>query len=89
MQNGTDGVDYGRSVNRDAPLSNAAKHQMKPWEIIADNLKKAGWSWGCVGALDTQGRTIWIADAHRDTESVSSCVQTKSLARLLNLNAKR
>jgi hypothetical protein len=35
------------------------------WEIIADNLSKAGWSWGCVSALDRQGRTIWIADAHR------------------------
>jgi hypothetical protein len=36
------------------------------WEIIADNLSKAGWSWGCVSALDLEGRTIWIADAHRD-----------------------
>jgi hypothetical protein len=36
------------------------------WEIIADNLSKAGWSWGCVSAVDSQGRTIWIADAHRD-----------------------
>jgi len=35
-------------------------------EITADNLKKAGWSWGCVAALDSNGRTIWIADAHRD-----------------------
>jgi hypothetical protein len=35
------------------------------WEIIADNLSKAGWSWGCVLALDFQGRTIWIVDAHR------------------------
>jgi hypothetical protein len=34
-------------------------------EIIADNLKKAGWSWGCVSAIDSNGRTIWIADAHR------------------------
>jgi hypothetical protein len=25
-----------------------------------------GWSWGCVSAIDSQGRTIWIADAHRD-----------------------
>jgi hypothetical protein len=33
--------------------------------IIADNLSKAGWSWGCVSAIDSQGRTIWIADAHR------------------------
>jgi hypothetical protein len=36
------------------------------WEIIADNLKKAGWSYGYVSAVDSQGRTIWIADAHRD-----------------------
>ena len=34
-------------------------------EIIADNLSKAGWSWGCVSAIDSKGRTIWIADAHR------------------------
>jgi hypothetical protein len=39
---------------------------VKYWEIIADNLKKAGWSWGCVSAIDSNGRTIWIADAHRD-----------------------
>jgi hypothetical protein len=32
---------------------------------IADNLSKAGWSWGCVSAIDSNGRTIWIADAHR------------------------
>src|SRR5215467_6697950 len=37
---------------------------MKYWETVADNLKKAGWSWGCVSALDREGRTIWIADAH-------------------------
>ena len=35
------------------------------WEIIADNLKKRGWSYGYVSALDSQGRTIWIVDAHR------------------------
>jgi hypothetical protein len=38
---------------------------VKSWEIIADNLSKAGWSWGCVSALDSRGRRIWIADAHR------------------------
>jgi hypothetical protein len=31
------------------------------WEIIADNLSKAGSSWGCVSAIDSHGRTIWIA----------------------------
>jgi hypothetical protein len=38
---------------------------MKNWEIIADNLSEAGWSWGCVSAVDCEGRTIWIAGAHR------------------------
>jgi hypothetical protein len=38
----------------------------KCWEIIADNLCKARWTWGCVSAIDSKGRTIWIADAHRD-----------------------
>jgi hypothetical protein len=33
---------------------------------VADNLSKAGWSWDCVSAIDAKGRTIWIADAHRD-----------------------
>jgi hypothetical protein len=38
---------------------------VKYWEIIADNLSKAGWSWGCVAAVDSRSRTIFIADAHR------------------------
>jgi hypothetical protein len=29
----------------------------KYWEIIADNLSKGGWSWGCVSAVDSRGRT--------------------------------
>jgi hypothetical protein len=39
---------------------------MKYWEIIADNVSKAGWSWGCVSAVDSRGQTIFVADAHRD-----------------------
>ena len=42
-----------------------APRKMKDWEIIADRLSKAGWSWGCVSAIDSNGRTIWIANAHR------------------------
>ena len=37
---------------------------MKYWEIIADNLHKAGWSLGWVSAIDSSGRTIWIVDTH-------------------------
>jgi hypothetical protein len=38
---------------------------MTYWEMIADNLSKAGWTLGWVSAIDSTGRTIWIADAHR------------------------
>jgi hypothetical protein len=34
--------------------------------MIADNLKKAGWSLGYASAIDSEGRTIWIVDAHGD-----------------------
>ena len=39
--------------------------RVKYWEIIADNLSKAGWSWGCVSALDREVPTIFVADANR------------------------
>ena len=29
-----------------------------------DNLSKTGWSLGWVSAIDSEGRTIWIVDAH-------------------------
>jgi hypothetical protein len=38
---------------------------MKYWETIADRLSKAGWSLSWVSAVDSEGRTIWIVDAHR------------------------
>jgi len=34
--------------------------------MIADNLKKAGFSVGWVSAVDSEGRRPWIVDAHRD-----------------------
>ena len=39
---------------------------MRSWEIIADRLSAAGWSWSFVSAVDCKGRTIWIVDAHRN-----------------------
>ena len=38
---------------------------MKYWEIIASNLKRRGWSLGWASALDREGQTIFVADAHR------------------------
>ena len=39
--------------------------RVKHLEIIADNLSKAGCSWGCISALDREGRTTCVVDAHR------------------------
>jgi hypothetical protein len=44
----------------------AALVRSKYWEIIANRLMKDGWSLGWVSAVDADGQTIWIADAHRD-----------------------
>ena len=52
--------DHGASFSE-----TAHNRRMKYWEIIADRLSKAGWSWGYVSAIDSEGRTIWIVDAHR------------------------
>jgi hypothetical protein len=43
----------------------AAAFYPKVDRAVVSLLSKAGWSWGCVSAIDSNGRTIWIADAHR------------------------
>src|SRR5207247_9786019 len=55
-------AERAASANDDS-LNTARR--VKYWEIIADNLKKRGWSLGYVSAIDSNGRTIWIADEHR------------------------
>jgi hypothetical protein len=37
---------------------------VKGWEIIADNLSKAGFSWGCSSEIDSTGRELFTADAY-------------------------
>jgi hypothetical protein len=34
--------------------------------LLKSAARKAGWSLGWVSAIDCEGRTIWIPDAHRD-----------------------
>jgi hypothetical protein len=38
---------------------------VKYWEIIADKLSAAGWSWGYCSAVTRDGWR-WIVDAHRE-----------------------
>ncbi len=60
---------------------------MKNWEIITDNLSKAGWSWGCVSAVDSNGRTIFVADAHRDNGKRFVVRADEKLTALLELES--
>jgi hypothetical protein len=61
---------------------------VKYWEIIADNLGKAGWSWGWVSAIDCQGKQSGLLTRTAMTEGALLCVPTNCSARLLNLNAR-
>jgi hypothetical protein len=37
---------------------------MKYWEVIADNLSEAGFSWGCSSEIDSTGRVLFTADGY-------------------------
>jgi hypothetical protein len=39
---------------------------VKDWEIIADNLRKAGWRCGYISSADHEGPQFWVADAQRE-----------------------
>ena len=43
---------------------------VKDWEIIADNLSKAGWSWGCVSAIDSKGERSGLQTHIATTEGL-------------------
>jgi hypothetical protein len=58
---------------------------VKFWEIIADNLSKAGWSWGCVLTVDSNGQTIFVVDAHRDNGKRFIVTADKKLKAFLEL----
>jgi hypothetical protein len=50
---------------------------VKYWEIIADNLSKAGWSWGCVSAVNSQGEQPGLLTRTAMTISASLSVRMK------------
>src|SRR5437773_7591682 len=50
----------------DIIMSAIARNRMKNWEIIADNLSQAGWSYGYVSTLDSRGHKRTKLDLIRD-----------------------
>jgi hypothetical protein len=66
------------------------RFEMKYWEIIANKLSKAGWSWGCCSVRNIAGRTLHVVDAHRSDgrrfiaqsdEKLSAFLELEKLAR--------
>jgi hypothetical protein len=58
---------------------------MKYWEVIADNLSKAGFSWGCVSAVDSAGRRSGLPTRIAATESVFIVRADQKLTAFLEL----
>jgi hypothetical protein len=46
--------------------------------MLTDNLSKAGWTWGCVSALDLEGEQSGLLTRIATTESGSLCKRMKS-----------
>jgi hypothetical protein len=61
----SEGISY-RPMNNRTTIQFRENVREKYWEIIADNISKAGWSWGCVSGVDSNGQTMFTVDAHRD-----------------------
>jgi hypothetical protein len=65
---------------------------VKDWELIGNRLSKSGWSLGWVSALDREGGTIWIVDAHgygkrfvvRADEKLAAFIEQESAIRRLD-----
>ena len=52
--------------NKPQPLLTFTTLSRKYWEIIADNLRKAGWRSGCISSTDHGGRQFWVVAAERE-----------------------
>jgi hypothetical protein len=53
-----------RQSRQTSLVSEESRRVKRYWEIIADNLSKAGFSWGCSSQIDSTGRVLFTADAY-------------------------
>jgi len=60
---------------------------VKYWEIIADNLSKAGWSWGCISSTDHEGWQFWVVAAEREDAGRFIVRADEKLTALLELES--
>jgi hypothetical protein len=65
----------------------AESDRVKYWEIIADNLSKAGWSLGCVSAVSFEGANkLDLLTRIATTVNTSLCTRIKSCLPFSNSN---
>jgi hypothetical protein len=38
---------------------------VEDWEVIATNLSRERWDWGCIVSMDEKGRDIFVVQPHR------------------------
>jgi hypothetical protein len=60
---------------------------VKYWEIIADNLSKAGWNCGCISSTGQDGRQFWVVAAERQDTGRCIVHADKVLTAFLELHA--
>jgi hypothetical protein len=61
--------------------------RVRYWEAIADNLRKAGFSWGCSSQIDSTGRVIFTADAYAPDGRRFTVLADERLTAFLELHA--
>jgi hypothetical protein len=60
---------------------------MKDWEIISDDLSKAGWNCGCISSTDQEGRQFWVAASEREDSGRFIVHAEEKLTAFLELEA--
>jgi hypothetical protein len=60
---------------------------VKHWEIITDNLQKAGWNCGCIASTDDEGRQFWVVAAERSDAGRFIVHSDEMLTAFLELHA--
>jgi hypothetical protein len=83
------GACFGRSHCGLMRATNVQKgtDNVKSWETIADNLTRAGFSWGCSSEIDSTGRVIFTADAYSRDGRRFTVLADERLTAFLELQA--
>jgi hypothetical protein len=75
---------YCRVETKKTPILRRVRYR----EIIVDNLSKAGWSWGCISAVDSlAGEQSSLLTHVATMESVLLCERMKKLTAFVELES--